>query len=54
MYSNTSLQAVKDVGFKLSFVGGMRKSSRKDNKYLIPRYPIHSDISLDQFISYVS
>ena len=54
MYSNTSLQAVKDIGFKLSFVGGMRKSSRKDNKYLIPRYPIHSDISLDQFISYVS
>ena len=54
MYSNTSIQAVKDTGFKLAFVGGMRKSSRKDNKYLIPRYPIHSDITMNQFISYVS
>lgn len=52
-YSDTSLKAVKDMGFKLSFVGGMRKATRNSNKYLIPRYPIHSDITLDNFISMV-
>ena len=52
-YSDTSLKAVKDMGFKLSFVGGMRKATRNSNKYLIPRYPIHSDITLEDFISMV-
>ena len=54
MYSDTSIQAVKDAGFKLAFVGGMKKASRNDNKYLIPRYPIHSSITLNDFIEYVS
>ena len=54
MYSDTSLRAIKDVGFQIAFVGGMRKASRSSNKYLIPRYPIHSAITLNDFISYVS
>ena len=54
MYNNTSLQAVKDVGFKLAFVGGNRKANRQMNKYLITRYPIQSDISLQTFINIVS
>lgn len=53
-YSDTSIQAVKDSGFKLAFVGGNRKANRKNNKYLIPRYPIHSDITLERFIDIVS
>lgn len=53
-YSDTSIQAVKDLGFKLSFVGGNRKATRKSNKYLIPRYPIHSDITMEQFKSIVN
>ena len=54
MTSNTSLQAVKDVGFKVSFVGGNRKAKRTDDKYLIPRYPIQSDITLQDFIEIMS
>jgi peptidoglycan/xylan/chitin deacetylase (PgdA/CDA1 family) len=54
MYSDTSLRAIKDMGFQIAFVGGMRKASRSNNKYLIPRYPIHSAITLNDFISYVS
>ena len=53
-YSDTSIQAVKDLGFKLAFVGGNRKATRKSNKYLVPRYPIHSDITLNNFINMVS
>lgn len=53
-YSDRSLQAVKDAGFKIAFVGGNRKASRVDNKYLIPRYPIHSSITMDKFISIIS
>ena len=54
MYSDTSLQVIKDLGFKLAFVGGSRKATRKSNKFLIPRYPIHDGITLNQFISMVS
>lgn len=53
-YSDTSIQAVKELGFKLAFVGGNRKATRKSNKYLIPRYPIHSDITLQDFIGIVN
>ncbi len=48
-YSDTSIQAVKDLGFKIAFVGGNRKATRNSNKYLIPRYPILSDITIQQF-----
>ena len=53
-YSDTSLKAVKDAGFQLAFVGGNRKATRNNNKFLVPRYPIHSDITLQQFINIVS
>ncbi len=54
MTSDTAIQAIKDTGFKVAFVGGMRKANRNNNKYLIPRYPIHSDITMQEFISMVS
>jgi hypothetical protein len=50
MTSSESLRAVKDVGFKLAFVGGNVKAKRTNDKWLIPRYPIMDDITLDQFI----
>lgn len=53
-YSDMSLQAVKELGFKLSFVGGNRKATRKSNKFLIPRYPIYSNITLQDFIDMVN
>lgn len=53
-YSNTAIQAVKDAGFKIAFAGGNRKATRNNNKYIIPRYPIYKNTSLNQFIRIVS
>lgn len=52
--SERSIQAIKDVGFKIAFVGGNRKATKSSNKYLIPRYPIHSNITLERFINIVN
>ena len=54
MYNNTSLQAVKDSGFKIAFVGGGYKASRKNDKYLIPRFAIQSDVTINEFINFVN
>lgn len=53
-YSASALQTVKDAGFKLAFVGGSRNAKRSDNKYLVPRYPIHKSHSMQQFINMVN
>lgn len=53
-YTDTSLKAVKEVGFKTAFIGGFRKAKRSDDKYKIPRYPIYDNTSLKTFISYVN
>lgn len=53
-YSNEAIRAVKDSGFKVAFVGGNRKASRNDDKYKIPRYPIHDSTSMEQFIKMVN
>lgn len=52
-YSNTAIQGVKDVGFKLAFIGGNRKATRNDDKFKIPRYPIYKNTTMQQFISMV-
>ena len=49
-----SIQAVQDLGFRVSFVGGSTKSRRSNNHYLIPRYPVMDDITLNEFIRMVS
>ena len=38
----------------MSFVGGNVKAKRTNDKFLIPRYPILSDITMNQFISKIS
>jgi len=53
-YSDTAIQAVKEAGFQIAFVGGSVKARRSNNKYLIPRYPIYKTTTLNQFIKMVS
>lgn len=53
-YNESALQTVKDVGFKIAFIGGNRKSMRDDNKYKLPRYPIYKNTSLNEFIDMIS
>ncbi|MBQ9019445.1 MAG: polysaccharide deacetylase family protein [Bacilli bacterium] len=54
MTSERSLKVIKDLGFKLSFIGGNISAKRTNDKWLIPRYPITSDITLNQFIDIVN
>lgn len=51
-YSDTAIQAVKEAGFQIAFVGGSVKARRSNNKYLIPRYPIYKTTTLNQFIKW--
>lgn len=53
-YNNTAIEAIKEVGFKLGFIGGSRKAKQSDNKFMIPRYPIHKSTSWDSFINMVN
>ena len=48
-YDDEAIQAVKDLGFKVAFAGGNRNATRNSNKYIVPRYPIMSYITMDQF-----
>ena len=48
-----SLQALKELGFRVAFVGGNVKATRSQNNLLITRYPILNDMSLQEFISIV-
>ncbi len=53
-FDEEAINAVREVGFQMAFVGGNRKSSRSDNKYKIPRYPIHKTTTMDSFIKMVN
>ena len=47
------IEALKETGFKVAFVGGNRKASQNDNKYAVPRYVIYKGTSLNSFINMV-
>ncbi len=53
-YNSTSIRQVQEVGFELAFIGGNYKASRSNNKYMIPRYPIYKNITMQQFINMIS
>ena len=53
-YNNTLVQAVKDTGFQVAFVGGNKKSTRSNDKYKIPRYIIYKNTSLNSFKNMVN
>lgn len=53
-YNDKALKAIKEKGFKIAFVGGGYKATRSSDKYLIPRYVIYNNITLNQFINYIN
>ena len=53
-YTESSIKAVKEVGFKTAFVGGFRKATRSDDKYKIPRFVVYDSTSLASFKNYVN
>ncbi len=52
-YNHNMLEALKETGFQLAFVGGNRKVTQSDNKYLIPRYIVYKNTDLNGFIHMV-
>ena len=54
VYNDTTLSVLKEIGFKVAFIGGDAKATRENNKYLIPRYHIYRETTLDQFINMIS
>ena len=53
VYNDTTFDVLREIGFKLAFVGGDVKASRSNDKYKVPRYHIYRDTSLDQFIDMI-
>lgn len=51
--NNTMIEALKETGFRLAFVGGNRKAKQSDNKYAVPRYVVYKNTSLNSFINMV-
>lgn len=49
LYDNKSIEALKELDFKLAFIDGNKKSKQNHNKYKLPRYIIYKDTSLSTF-----
>lgn len=53
-HNETVRSAVRESGFKIAFVGGNIKATQNNNPYMINRYVILSNITLNRFISMVN
>ena len=51
--TDTSVRAVKDAGFKVSFAGKGGNVTRGTDKFRIPRYAVYDSTTMDQFIKMV-
>ena len=47
LYNNNMLEALKETGFKLGFIGGNKKVTQNTNKLLIPRYVIYNSTDVN-------
>ena len=52
-YNNRAIELLKRAGFKMAFAGGERKAKVGDNLYLIPRYALNKNTSINTFKYYV-
>ena len=52
-YDRESLQALRELGFRVAFIGGNTRAKRSQDNLLVTRYPIMNDITLQQFINMV-
>ena len=53
-FNDYGIEAVKDAGFKIAFIGGMKKANRNTNLYLVPRISLNSSTTLQQYINYIN
>lgn len=52
--NNTMVEALKETGFELAFIGGNKKATQSSNKYSIPRYVVYKNTSLNSFIQMIN
>lgn len=53
-YNNTMISALKELDFKVAFIGGNKKAKRTDNKLLLPRYIIYYNTDINIFKNIVN
>lgn len=52
-YNNHAIEAVKEAGFKIGFIGEQKKAKVGVDLYKVPRITIHDGTSLNQYINYI-
>lgn len=53
-YNDHAINAVKEAGFHLGFIGGQRRATLKSDKLLIPRITIFRNTTMDEYIEIVN
>ncbi len=53
-FNDYAIEVVKEAGFKMAFIGGMRKVKKGCDLYKIPRISIQRTTSLNTYMSYVN
>ena len=52
-FNDYGINAVKEAGFKMAFIGGMKKATPGVDLYKIPRISMNSSTTLEQYIAYI-
>ena len=52
-FNDYSTQVIKEAGFKMAFIGGMQKATKKSDLYHIPRISFNSSTTLNEYINYI-
>lgn len=52
-FNDYAIEVVKEAGFKLAFIGGMKKVTKNTDPYHIPRISMNRSTTLEQYIQYV-
>ena len=49
-YNNYAIEVLKESGFTMAFIGGMRKASPGVNKFLVPRYELNKTVVAEDLL----
>ena len=52
-FNDYSESVLKEAGFKMAFIGGMKKVTKGVNPYRIPRISLNKHTTLNEYINYV-
>lgn len=52
-YNDYGINALKEAGFKMAFIGGYRKATKGIDLYKIPRIPLNTYTTIEQYANYI-